>query len=101
MSEPYAVVFDETVPGQIQRERTWIHNSRGLARADAFEAELRHALELIAAHPRMGDASPESEIDRHWLLRKSRVHAYYRVFDESREILVVEVVPEAWQARRW
>jgi plasmid stabilization system protein ParE len=101
MSEPYRVSFAAVALREIQRERTWLHDHHDLARADAFEAELRHALELIAAHPRMGDASPKSDDERHWLLRKSRVHVYYLVNHGRRVIRVVEILPEAWQTRRW
>jgi plasmid stabilization system protein ParE len=101
MSGPYAVIIDEDAQVQIQRERTWLHNHRGAARADAFEAELRHALELIAGCPGMGDPSPEIETERHWFLRRSRVHVYYAILANAEEILVVEIQPEAWQSRRW
>jgi plasmid stabilization system protein ParE len=101
MSQPYAVSFLPAALREIQRERTWLHDHYDVRRADAFEAELRHALELIAAHPRMGDESPKRSDERHWLLRKSRVHVYYVVNDERRVIRVVGVIPEAWQLRRW
>jgi plasmid stabilization system protein ParE len=101
MSRPYAVIIDEAAQVQIQRERTWVHNNRGATRAGTFEAELRRALELIATCPRMGDANPAREDERHWFLRRSCVHVYYQVLDDAEEILLVEIVPEARQARRW
>ncbi len=101
MSRPYRLSIDPAAFLDIERERTWLHNHRGQERADAFEAELRHICELLLEHPRMGDASPYSEDERHWLLRRSRCHLYYQVLDATEEILLVELQPEAKQVRRW
>ncbi len=43
---------------QVQAERAWLYDHLGRDRADAFEAELAHALDLLEAHPEMGDARP-------------------------------------------
>ena len=85
------VVLQPAVARQIQRERTWLHNHRGAERTDAFEAELRHALDLLVECPKMGDPSPRSESERHWFLLKSRFHVFYRLFPESGAIRVVRI----------
>ena len=74
---------------RVQRERAWLSNNVGLERADDFEHELRHALDLLGEHPQMGNPSPDNEDERHWFLRRSRFHVYYRVYPD--EIRVVRL----------
>lgn len=95
MTRPYSVAFSARAARQTQRERTWLHNHLGAVAADAFEAELRHALELIAACPAMGDASPEAENDRHWFLRRSCFHVFYRVLPKKEAVLVFRIRHQA------
>jgi plasmid stabilization system protein ParE len=85
------VILQPAFARQIQRERAWLHNHGGAQRADAFEAELRHALDLLAELPEMGDPSPRSENERHWFLLKSRFHVFYRLFPDSGTIRVVRI----------
>jgi plasmid stabilization system protein ParE len=85
----YAIRFDPGAALQVQRERAWLYANRGRERADAFEAELDHWLDLLAEHPRMGNPIPHGR--RHFFLMQSRFHMYYRVLDETQEILVLRL----------
>ena len=85
------VILDPVVARQIQRERVWLIDHRGRERADAFEDELRRALDLLADFPEMGPPSPWSADERRILLRQSRFHIYYRLYRQDEELWVVRL----------
>jgi len=95
MSRPYSVSTEEKAEAKVRTERIWLHNHRGARAADAFEAELRYALDLIAECPDMGDAPPDAPQRRHWFLTRSRFHVYYVVDHEREAIRVVRIRHEA------
>jgi plasmid stabilization system protein ParE len=85
------VILQAVAARQVQRERAWLIEHRGRERADAFEEELRHALDLLAECPKIGDPSPRSPRERHWFLLRSRYHVFYRLFEEAEVIRVVRL----------
>ena len=91
MTPPYAVSFRTYAARQIQRERSWLHNHRGPHVADAFEAELRHTLELVAENPTMGPAVPGAEDERRIFLLGSRFHVYYLVDAKKQSVRVIRL----------
>jgi plasmid stabilization system protein ParE len=90
MIKPYTVSFSPLALRQIQRERTWLHNHRGLSRALAFEAELRHRLDLVADNPELGPPS-EREDERRTYLSESGFHVFYLVNHKRCAIRVVRI----------
>jgi plasmid stabilization system protein ParE len=96
----YAIVTAPAFARQVQAQRAWLYNHRGRERADTFEAELRHALELLAEHPEMGN--PVAGTDRrHWFLRRSRFHIYYRVRHEKKAIVLARLRHEKQRPIDW
>lgn len=43
---PFRIIYEPAAALQVQRERVWLCNNRGRERADAFEDDLAHFLEL-------------------------------------------------------
>jgi plasmid stabilization system protein ParE len=59
----------------------------GAERADDFEAELNHALDLLEGCPEMGAPSRWSKDERAVFLRRSRFHVFYYL--EADRIVIV------------
>jgi plasmid stabilization system protein ParE len=95
MSRPYALTLDARAARQVQRERVWLIDNLSVERADAFEAELRHALELLAECPEMGAPSRWGKDERAVFLRRSRFHVFYLVNHGRQEIRVTRIRHEA------
>jgi plasmid stabilization system protein ParE len=67
MKDPsFTIIYEPAAALRVQRERVWLCNNRGRERADAFEDDFAHLLDLLSRFPYMGDASPENEEERHW-----------------------------------
>ncbi len=77
------ILFKQSAARQIQRERAWLMEHRGRERADDFEAELAHTLDLLEAFPAMGPPSRWSADERHVFLLRSRYHVFYRLHVEA------------------
>jgi plasmid stabilization system protein ParE len=91
MSQPYAVSFVPVASLRVQKERTWLHNNRGLHAADAFEAELRRTLELLADNPELGRALDERKDRRRIYLPESGFHVFYVVHHKKGTIRVFRI----------
>ena len=81
----FAVVLSTRFAREVTRERAWLYDHRGRQRADAFEAELAHFLDLVASCPEMGNPVGD---ERHWYLRRSRFHVYYRTSREKGTVVL-------------
>ena len=96
---PFTIIYEPAAALQVQRERVWLCNNRGRERADAFEDDLAHFLDLLSCFPYMGDASPENEDERHWFLRRSRLHVFYSVYELARVVRIVRLRHERQDPR--
>ena len=91
MTRPYAISFSARAARQVQKERAWLHDQRGSPAANAFEAELRHRLDLVSENPEMGHPSDESPDERCTFLWKSRFHVFYVVNHRREAVRVVRL----------
>ena len=95
MKEPLAVVFQRRATREVEEIDAWWRANRSSAQ-DLFLTELERMLAAVALMPALGaPARTERAIGvRRVLLRKTRHHVYYRVRDETIEVLAV------WHAAR-
>jgi plasmid stabilization system protein ParE len=85
------IIIEPFAAAQIQKERVWLVNNRGAIRAEAFEDELRHILDLMADNPEMGHAAPDRVNQRRMFLRGCGYFVYYRLYREADELRVVRI----------
>jgi plasmid stabilization system protein ParE len=95
MTEPLAVVFQHRATLEVEQADEWWRTNRPVA-SDLFRAELERILTVIAVLPTIGVRAKSERAAgvRRVLLKKTRYHVYYRVHDETLEVLAV------WHARR-
>jgi plasmid stabilization system protein ParE len=88
--ERLTIVYASAAARYVRHQRAWLHDHRGREWADAFENELAHFLDLLEVCPEMGNPT-ESGDKRHWYLRRSRMHVYYRVHREAGVIVIADL----------
>lgn len=95
MTERLAFAFTPRARAHAVGIEHWWRAHRPAA-PDLFQQELDHAIELVTTTPTIGSSSTDQTLRdaRRLLLPRTRYHFYYRVRDDTVEILAI------WHAMR-
>jgi plasmid stabilization system protein ParE len=90
MKEPLAVVFQRRAARDLEEIDAWWKQNRPAA-PDMFLLELQKTLAVVALVPTLGAPARSERVPnvRRVVMRKTQYHLYYRVRDETLEVLSV------------